>query len=469
MRQERTADLCVIGAGSAGLSVAAGAAQLGADVVLIERGAMGGDCLNTGCVPSKSLIAAAAATHAARTAERFGVRVGEPRVDFAAVSRHVRGVIDSIAPHDSAERFERLGVTVLREHARFVGPDRLEAGAHLIQARRFVIATGSRPAVPPLPGLQALPYLTNESIFGLSELPRRLLVLGAGPIGCELAQAFRRLGAEVDLVDLGPILPREDPELTAVVRARMLDEGVRLHEHGTAMRAEPGPRLVLEGATSPMPGTHLLVATGRKATVDGLDLDAAGVSYDPNGIKVDGRLRTTNARVFALGDVIGGPQFTHAAGYQAGIVIRNALFRLPARANTRAMPRVTFTDPEIAAVGISETEARAQGLTVEIVRSPFTENDRARTERDDEGLVKAVVGRGGRVLGAAIAGAHASELILPWVLAVERRMRLSAIAGLIVPYPTRSEASKRAAGAYYAPRLFSWRTRWLVRQLARFG
>ena len=235
------------------------------------------------------------------------------------------------------------------------------------------------------------------------------------------------------------------------------------------MRAEPGPRLVLEGAASPLPGTHLLVATGRKAIVDGLDLDAAGVAYDRNGIKVDGRLRTSNARVFALGDVIGGPQFTHAAGYQAGIVIRNALFRLPARATTRAMPRATFTDPEIAAVGVSETEARAQGLTVEIVRSPFAENDRARTERDDEGLVKAVVGRGGRVLGAAIAGAHASELILPWVLAVERRMRLSAVAGLIVPYPTRSEASKRAAGAYYAPRLFSWRTRWLVRQLARFG
>ena len=469
MRQTLTPDLCVIGAGSGGLSVAAGAAQLGASVVLIERGAMGGDCLNVGCVPSKSLIAAAAAAHAARSGGRIGVAASAASVDFAAVRRHIRGVIDAIAPHDSAERFEGLGVTVLRQQARFVGPNLVEADGRKVRARRYVVATGSRPTMPPVPGLAALDCLTNETVFDLAELPRRLLVLGGGPTGCELAQAFRRLGAEVAVVDQGPILPRDDPELAEVVRARLLAEGVHLHEHVQVLRAEPGPALILAGMLEPLRGTHLLVAAGREATVDGLGLEAAGIAVDAKGIKVDARLRTTNARVFAIGDVAGGPQLTHAAGYQAGIVIRNALFRLPARASTRAMPHATFTDPELAAVGLSEAQARAQGLQHEIVRWSFADNDRARAERATEGLVKVVAGRGGQVLGAAIVGAHAGELVLPWVLTVERGLKLSALANVIAPYPTLSEASKRAAGAYYMPRLFNDRTRWLVRLLRRFG
>jgi pyruvate/2-oxoglutarate dehydrogenase complex dihydrolipoamide dehydrogenase (E3) component len=469
MRQTLTPDLCVIGAGSGGLSVAAGAAQLGASVVLIERGAMGGDCLNVGCVPSKSLIAAAAAAHAARSGGRFGVAASAASVDFAAVRRHIRGVIDAIAPHDSAERFEGLGVTVLREQARFVGPNLVEADGRKVCARRYVVATGSRPTMPPVPGLAALCCLTNETIFDLAEVPRRLLVLGGGPTGCELAQAFRRLGAEVAVVDQGPILPRDDPELAEVVRARLLAEGVHLHEHVQVLRAERGPALILAGVPRPLCGTHLLVAAGREATVDGLGLEAAGIATDAKGIKVDAKLRTTNARVFAIGDVAGGPQLTHAAGYQAGIVIRNALFRLPARASTRAMPHATFTDPELAAVGLSEAQACAQGLRHEVVRWPFADNDRARAELATEGLVKVVAGRGGQVLGAAIVGAHAGELILPWVLAVERGLKLSALANVIAPYPTLSEASKRAAGAYYMPRLFNDRTRSLVRLLRRFG
>lgn len=468
MQQTLTPDLCVIGAGSGGLSVAAGAAQLGAAVVLVERGAMGGDCLNVGCVPSKSLIAAAAAAHTARGGAPFGV-TADPKIDFAAVRAHIRKVIADIAPHDSVERFEGLGVTVLRETARFVGPNQVQAGDRVIRARRYVVATGSRPVIPPVPGLAQLDCLTNESVFDLAELPGRLLVLGGGPIGCELAQAFRRLGAEVAIVDLGPILPRDDPELAEIVRARLLAEGVELHERAEVLRAEPGPALILAGRTEPVRGTHLLVAAGRKAMVDGLDLQAAGIATDAKGIKVDARLRTTNARVFAIGDVAGGPQFTHAAGYQAGIVIRNALFRLPARASTRAMPHATFTDPELAAVGLSEAQAQAQGIRHEIVRWPFADNDRARAEHATEGLVKVVAGRGGRVLGAAIVGAHAGELILPWVLAVERGLKLGALANLIAPYPTLSEVSKRAAGAYYTPRLFSDRTRWLVRLLRRFG
>ena len=469
MHQTLTPDLCVVGAGSGGLSVAAGAAQLGASVVLIERAAMGGDCLNVGCVPSKSLIAAAAAAQAFRTGAAFGVAAAEPSVDFAKVRGHVREVIAGIAPHDSVERFAGLGVTVLRAHARFTDPHLIEADGRKVRARRYVIATGSRPALPPIPGLAALECLTNETVFDLAELPRRLLILGGGPIGCELGQAFRRLGAAVDIVDQGPILPRDDPELTAVVRERLLAEGVRLHEGVQVVRAEAGPALVLGGAAEPLQGSHLLVAAGRKPVVEDLGLDAAGVAVDAKGIKVDARLRTTNARVYALGDVSGGPQFTHAAGYQAGIVIRNALFRLPARASTRAMPHVTFTDPELAAVGLSEAEARRRNLPHEVVRWPFSENDRARAERATAGMVKVVAGRRGRVLGAAIVGAHAGELILPWILAVERGLKLSALAGVVVPYPTLSEASKRAAGAYYAPRLFSDRTRWLVRQLRRLG
>lgn len=464
-------DLCVIGAGSAGLSVAAGAAQMGASVVLVERDRMGGDCLNQGCVPSKSLIAAAAAAQAMRDGERLGVKPAEPVVDFPAVHRHIQGVIAGIAPHDSVERFEGLGVTVIRAEARFTAPDEVVAGGRRLRARRFVVATGSRPAVPPIPGLDGVSYLTNETVFELDALPARLVVLGGGPIGCELAQAFRRLGSEVDLVDLGPILPKDDPELVAVVRARLQSEGVRLHESVKVTSAEAGPAVTIETATGQrrLTGSHLLVATGRKPQVAGLGLEPAGVAWDEKGIKVDARLRTTNARVFAIGDVAGGLQFTHLASHHASIVIRNALFRLPARADRAAVPRVTYTAPELAMVGLSEPEAVARGEPHDVLRSAFADNDRARTERASEGLVKLVVGRRGRVLGAGIVAPHAGELILPWVLALDRGLPLSALAGVVAPYPTRSEAGKRAAGSWYAPRLFSAGTKRLVHLLGKLG
>jgi pyruvate/2-oxoglutarate dehydrogenase complex dihydrolipoamide dehydrogenase (E3) component len=471
MNQSLTPDLCVIGAGSAGLSVAAGAVQMGASVVLIEAHRMGGDCLNYGCVPSKSLIAAAAAAEAMRRCEPLGIRPVIPAIDFRAVHRHVHGVIAGIAPHDSVERFEGLGVRVIREHARFTGPGELVAGGRRVRARRFVIATGSRPAAPPVPGLADVPYLTNETVFELTERPRHLLVMGGGPIGCELAQAFRRLGSEVTLVDLGPILPKDDPELVAVVRQRLVAEGVILHERVQVVAVEPGPALLIEadGARQRLEGSHLLVATGRRPNVEDLGLDAAGIACDHKGIKTDKRLRTTNARVFAIGDAAGGLQFTHVAGYHAGVVIKNALFRLPARATTATIPWVTYTDPELAAVGLGEAEARDQGLAHEVLRWPFAENDRARAERATEGLIKVVTSRRGKVLGASIVGAHAGELILPWVLALERRLPLSAMAGMVAPYPTLSEVSKRAAGSFFTPRLFSERTRWLVRLLAKLG
>ena len=469
-----TPDICVIGAGSAGLSVAAGAAQLGAETVLIEAHKMGGDCLNYGCVPSKALLAAAHAAAVQRQAGRFGVQASEPAIDFRAVHDHIHGVIAAIAPHDSEERFAGLGVRVLRTQARFTGPREVVAGEVRIQARRFVIATGSRPLVPPLPGLDRTPYLTNETIFDLAERPRHLLVVGGGPIGVELAQAFRRLGAAVSVVEMATLLPKDDPELVQVVRQRLHEEGVALHERTRVTAVEStadGVALITEsdGNRTRIDGSHLLIAAGRRANIAGLDLAAAGIAHTPASITIDPHLRTSNRRVYAIGDAVGGLQFTHLAGYHAGIVIRHALFRLPARVDSRLVPWVTYSDPELAQVGLTEAAARAAGHDARVLRWPFAENDRARTERMTAGLVKAVVTPRGRILGAAIVGCHAGELIQAWQLAMANSLKVGALATLVAPYPTLGEASKRAAGSFYTPKLFSKRTQRLVRFLRVFG
>ncbi len=467
-------DLCIIGAGSAGLSVAAGAAQMGARVVLIEKGRMGGDCLNTGCVPSKSLIAAAAAAHAIRTAGRFGVTGREPEIDFLRVHDHVQGVIDAIAPHDSVERFEGLGVTVVQASARFTGPREIEAGGTRWRARRFVVATGSAPAIAPIPGLAETPYLTNETIFELTALPDHLVVVGGGPIGVEMAQAFRRLGAAATILENARILPKDDPDAVEVVRRRLLTEGVTIHEGakvvGAARRGDGVAVTVeLDSGSIEIAGSHLLVAAGRRPSVEELDLDAAGIARTARGITVDSRLRTSNKRVFAIGDVTGGLQFTHVAAHQAGIVIKNALFRWPAKAETRAVPWVTYTDPELAHVGLTEKAAGETDRGARAVVFALAEIDRARAERETEGFAKIVVGRRGRILGATIVGRSAGELILPWVLAIGQGLRIGAMAEVIAPYPTLSEVSKRAAGAFFAPKLFSPLTRRVVGLVQRFG
>jgi pyruvate/2-oxoglutarate dehydrogenase complex dihydrolipoamide dehydrogenase (E3) component len=469
-----TPDICVIGAGSAGLSVAAGAAQLGAETVLIESHKMGGDCLNYGCVPSKSLLAAAHAAAAQRHGGRFGVQASEPAIDYRAVHDHIYGVIAAIAPHDSEERFSGLGVRVVRAQARFTSPRDVAAGEFRVRARRFVIATGSRPLVPPLAGLEHVPYLTNETVFELVERPRHLLVVGGGPIGVELAQGFRRLGAAVSLVEMATLLPKDDPELVQVVRQRLQDEGVALHERTRVIGVEStseGATLLTEsdGNKARIDGTHLLVAAGRRANIADLDLDAAGIANSATGITVDSHLRTSNRRVYTIGDAVGGLQFTHLAGYHAGIVIRHALFRLPARVDLRLVPWVTYSDPELAQVGLTEAAARAAGHAAQVLRWPFAENDRAQTERATAGLVKAVVTPGGRILGASIVGRHAGELIQPWQLAMANNLKVGALATMVAPYPTLGEASKRAAGSFYTPRLFSKRTQRLVRFLRWFG
>jgi pyruvate/2-oxoglutarate dehydrogenase complex dihydrolipoamide dehydrogenase (E3) component len=474
MPQTINTDICVIGAGSAGLSVAAGASQLGARTVLIEADRMGGDCLNTGCVPSKALLAAAKAAHLVETASIYGVGEYKAKVDFKAVHDYVHGVIASIAPHDSAERFRNLGCTVLREHARFIDKRTVQAGNAYIRARRFVVATGSRPTVPPIPGIKDVSALTNETIFDLTELPRHLLVIGAGPIGCEMAQAFRRLGATVTLLEKASMLPKDDLEAAAVVRASLQAEGVNLIEGTNIERIEKtsdGIAIIIPGPTkSRIEGSHLLVATGRKPNTENLDLEKAGIKVDRNGIEVDLRLRTSNSHVFAAGDVIGGPQFTHVANYHAGIIIRNALFRLPAKINLRAIPWVTFTDPELAQIGMTEAEAHNRhGDSIRVVKIAYADIDRARTEQRTEGFAKVITDRRSRILGATIVGARAGELIQTWGLAISHGLKISAVANMIAPYPVFGEINKRVAGKYYAPTLFSRRTRVLVRSLGLFG
>jgi pyruvate/2-oxoglutarate dehydrogenase complex dihydrolipoamide dehydrogenase (E3) component len=463
-------DLCVIGAGAGGLAVAAGAAQLGASVVLVERGRMGGDCLNYGCVPSKSLLAAAKLAAAWRHGPELGIAYAPPRVDFGEVIVSLQRVISRLEPNDSVERFEALGVKVIQAEARFLDHRTIEAGEAVIRPRRFVIATGSVPVVPPIPGLGSVPYLTNETIFANRELPRHLIVIGGGPIGIELAQAHRRLGAAVTVVDAGPILPRDDPELTALLARRLTEEGIALYPSAAVSAVEPvegGVAVILSHGVR-IDGTHLLVAAGRRANTGGLNLAAAGIAATAGGVTVDARLRTSNRRGFAIGDAAGGPQFTHIALYHAGIVIRNALFRLPARVDYRALPWVTYSDPELAQVGALESTAGAAG-PVRVLRWGFAENDRAQTERDVFGEVKVITRTNGRILGATILGAGAGDLILPWALAIARKLKIGAMANLIVPYPTRGEAGKRAAGSFFTPTLFSPRTRRLVRLIARFG
>ncbi len=472
--EDVSADLCVIGAGSAGLSLAAGAAQLGLDTVLIERGEMGGDCLNSGCVPSKSLLAAASAAVTWRQAAKFGLKAAAPEVDFPAVMAHVKGVIETIAPIDSQERFEGLGVRVLRESAAFVAPDSLVAGRYRVSARRFVLATGSRPIVPPIPGLDQVAYDTNETIFDLTEQPTHLIVLGGGPIGCELAQAFVRLGSRVTLVEREVLLPREEREQADLLAEALAEEGVEIRTGCEATAVSGDGRAIRlevrgEQGTEVIAGSHLLVAVGRRPDYAGLDLEKAGVALEDGRLSLNAGLRTSNRRIYAAGDAAGGAQFTHLAGAHASVLIKRIAFRLPAKADRLVVPSVTYTDPELAQVGQSEAQARAAGEAVNILRWPFHENDRAQTERSTGGFIKVVTTPKGRVLGASILGRHAGELIQPWVLALERRLPISALATTMAPYPTLGEVSKRAAGSFYAPKLFSKRTKALVAFLKRFG
>jgi pyruvate/2-oxoglutarate dehydrogenase complex dihydrolipoamide dehydrogenase (E3) component len=469
-------DLCVIGAGSGGLSVAAAAAQLGVPVVLIEKSRMGGDCLNYGCVPSKALLAAAKRAEAVRTASAFGVDVIEAQIDHARVHDHVHGVIATIAPNDSIERFTGLGVRVIQATASFLDRNTVEAGRVLVRARRFVVATGSKPVLPPIPGLDEVRYYTNETIFDVSERIQHLIVLGGGPIGVELAQAYKMLGSHVTMIEAASFLGHEDAEATQVILKQLESAQVMLRQGARVERVERAVQGVAvhigkQGDTEIIKGTHLLVATGRRPNVKSLYLERAGVVYDEHGIKVNQQLKTSNRHIYAIGDVIGGPQFTHLASYHAGVVIRNALFRLRPKASAAAIPRVIYTEPELAQVGLTEDEARKRyrHRHIRILRWPFADNDRAVAERRTEGFIKVITKKNGQILGCTIVGPEAGELIQLWVVAIDKGMKIGALTGFVLPYPTLSEVSKRVAFTNYLPTLTKRWLRSIIALLRRLG
>lgn len=465
-----TADICIIGAGSGGLSVAAGASQMGAQVILVEAAEMGGDCLNYGCVPSKALLAAAKSAHAHRSSSKYGVQSQDPRIDFKAVNRHVKAAIAKIEPHDSQERFEGLGVTVIREHGHFIDPHTIKAGDHTIKAKFFVVATGSRASIPPIKGIDATPYLTNESIFELTSCPDHLIIMGGGPIGMEMAQAHRRLGAKVTVIDK-QVMPNDDPTLVSVVKRNLEAEGIVFVEGEFVDSVSHDPKsksVTVQTKSHTIKGSHLLVATGRAANLDNLGLDKAQIVHTPRGIVVNDRLQTNYKHIYALGDCIGSLQFTHVAGYHAGIVIRNILFKLPAKADLSACPWVTYTDPELAHVGLTEDQAKSKHSNIDITIFPFEDNDRAVAENHTEGFIKVISTKKGKILGASIVGQGAGDLIHSWTLALQNGWGLSKMASPIAPYPTRSEISKRVAGKFFTPKLYGKTTKTIVSFLMKY-
>ncbi|HSG71894.1 MAG TPA: mercuric reductase [Planctomycetaceae bacterium] len=453
-------NLVVIGAGTAGLVTAAGAAGLGAKVALIERDLMGGDCLNVGCVPSKSLIAASRAAAAVRAGARFGVEVPDgSQVNFAAVMERMRRLRAGISKNDSAERFRELGVDLFFGQASFVDSSTIEVEGTQIPFKRAVIATGARASAPPIPGLNSSNYLTNETLFSLTELPRRLGIIGAGPIGCEMAQAFARFGSDVFLVEAeSGILPREDRDAAEIVQHSLLRDGVHILCCGRELeiKNEAGLRLSVEssGQRSDEPIDRLLVSVGRSPNVEHLNLAAVGVQFDKQGIKVDARMRTTNPMIYAAGDVCSPFQFTHAADFMARIVIQNALFRGRKKSSSLLIPWCTYTAPELAHVGLYEAQAEKQGIPVETYVQKFDEVDRAILDGEEEGFVKVLVRRGtDRIVGATIVASHAGNMISELTLAMTNGMGLKAVANTIHPYPTQAEAIRKLGDQFNRTRL----------------
>ena len=466
-------DLVVIGGGSGGLVVAAGGAALGAKVALVERRKLGGDCLWSGCVPSKTLIKSARIAHQMRHADRWALAPANPQPDLARVMERVARVIAGIEPSDSPARFRGLGVDVILGSGCFVSPEAFAVADRTLTARNFVVATGSRPTLPPIAGLADVPYLTNETLFDLREPVPHLVVIGAGPIGCEMAQAFRRLGSEVTVVDLGPqILPREDPDVAAVVHARLVAEGVRFHlgigVGGVATGNPAAGRIRLtvrgaDGSVSEIAASHLLVAAGRAPNIEGLGLDAAGVAVENGRIVVDETLSTSNPRVQVVGDAAGGHQFTHVAEHHAGVVLRRTLLHFGWARPSAVVPWCTYTDPELARVGPSQAEARQRGLDHRVYRFAFDEIDRARAEDETEGFAKLVTDPRGRLLGAAIVGAHAGELIAECVLAIGHGMKAADLSASIHTYPTLAQINRRAADQRQKQALTPSSKAWLKR------
>jgi pyruvate/2-oxoglutarate dehydrogenase complex dihydrolipoamide dehydrogenase (E3) component len=453
--------MVVLGAGPAGLVAAAGAAGLGAKVALIEKHLLGGDCLNVGCVPSKAVIRAARVVGELRRARQFGVNAGEPEIDFGAAMERMRRVRAKIGHHDAAKRFAEMGIDLFFGEPRFTGRDAVEVRGAILRFRKAVIATGARAAQVPIPGLADAGFLTNETVFNLTERPRRLAVIGAGPIGCELAQAFRRLGCDVTLFDVAPqVLVREDADAAAVVSEALEEDGVRLALGATIRGVEKSAsgktiRFASGGPEESAEFDEILLGVGRAPNVEGLDLEKAGVAYDTKaGVKVDDTLRTSNPRVFAAGDVCMAPKFTHAADFAARIVIQNALFRGSRKLSALQIPWCTYTDPEIAHVGLYEKEARERGIAVDTYERKMDDVDRAICDGEEDGFVKIHCEKGSdRIVGATIVAAHAGEMIGEVALAMKAGIGLGTIANVIHPYPTQAEAIRQCGDAYNRTRL----------------
>ncbi|MBI5523161.1 MAG: FAD-dependent oxidoreductase [Desulfarculus sp.] len=460
-------DVGILGGGAAGLTMAAGAAQLGAKTILIERRpSLGGDCLHFGCVPSKTLIKSARVYHQMRQAARYGLPAVEaPPVDFAQVAARIREVIATIQAHDSLERFCGLGVRVEIGQARFADEHCVDLEGRRLAARYWLIATGSRPAPAPVPGLEQTPYLTNQEVFSLESLPESLLVLGAGPIAIEMAQAFNRLGSRVTVVQRsGQILSNDDPDLAGLLLERLREEGVEVILNAQTLAARDlGQKRELtirgEQGERRLSAQHLLVALGRAPNLEGLGLEAAGVEHDAKGLKLDNRLRTSQRHIFGAGDVTGAFQFTHAAGYEAGVALTNAVLRLPRRADYTFMPWCTYSDPELASIGLNEKQARAAKIAYQVWSEDFGANDRALAEGQAWGRIKLLLDQRERPLGVQILGPRAGELLNEWVAALGGGLKLSTLAGAVHPYPTLGEINKRLAGSVLAPKLFSERVR----------
>jgi pyruvate/2-oxoglutarate dehydrogenase complex dihydrolipoamide dehydrogenase (E3) component len=467
MKQIKT-DICVIGGGSGGLSVAAGAIQMGAKVVLCEGGKMGGDCLNYGCVPSKAMIEASRIIHSCNKAKEFGIDIKNFEADYKKVQAHVANVIAKIGPHDSVERFESLGVNVIQDYAHIIDKKTVQAGDIQIKAKYIVLATGSRAKIFPIEGLEDIDYLTNETIFSLDKQPEHLLVMGGGPIGVELAQAHALLGSKVTILEaesniLGPV----DNDCRQVLLDEFKKLGIDVVTKAKVSKvSKQDAQVKLETNIGNYSGSHLLVATGRQPNIEKLNLDKVGIKHSAKGINVDTRLRTNYKNIYAIGDLASQYQFTHTAGYHAGIVIQNILFKLPAKVNYSSFPWAVYTTPEIAHTGMAIKQAEEVGAT--ILSLPYESNDRAQANLSTNGLLKIAVNKRGYILGASIVGEQAGELITQWTLAIRNKLKIKQMASHIVPYPTLSELNKRIAGSYFTPSLYSEKVKKIVRFLLKF-
>ncbi|RJR24141.1 MAG: FAD-dependent oxidoreductase [Desulfobacteraceae bacterium] len=461
-------DIGIIGGGAAGLTVASGAAQLGAKTLLVEKEKeLGGDCLHFGCVPSKTLIRSAGACHTMKNSRLFGLPTVEvPPVDFLKVKQRIRSVISTIQKHDSEERFCRLGVRVESGEPIFSDEHSVRLNGRNVSAKNWVLATGSSPERPSIEGLEKTAYLTNREIFSLDHLPESMIILGAGPVATEMAQAFCRLGTKVAVVQRsGQILSKEDGDMADEVMGVLASEGVDFHLNASVLEVRDlgsGKEVRIknrEGKTVSLKAEQILVAMGRDPNLRGLNLEGIGVESDRKGIKVDERMRTTRSHIYAAGDVTGKFQFTHAAGYEGGIVVSNAIFRLPRKADYTFFPWCTYTDPELACIGMNEKAARKAGIEYSVFSEVFRDNDRSLAEGESSGKIKMLLDRNEKPVGVQILGPRAGELLNEWVAVLNGKVKLSTLASAVHPYPTLGEINRRVAGTFFSSKIFSDRVR----------